>query len=151
MKKKFFFTLILFFLLNQCEYKPIYSETNKSNFKLYIINIEGDDEMNNLVKTSIKKYSTLSSDRTFNLKIETFHEKEGIVKNKKGEITSFLITNQMSVQVINDNIDKKYRFSDKIKTVNNNNKFELKKYEKSIKKNFVNSKVNELIQALSSL
>lgn len=151
MKKKIFISLILFFFLNQCEYKPMYSEMNKVNFKLNLIDIEGDDEMNNLVKSHIKKYSTLSSDKTFNLTIKTTYGKEGIVKNKKGEITSFLITSQINFHVINANIDKNYKFSDKIKTVNNNNKFELKRYEKSIKNNFVNSKINELILKLSDL
>ncbi|WP_440915210.1 hypothetical protein [Candidatus Pelagibacter sp.] len=151
MKKKIFISLVLFFFLNQCEYKPIYSEINKINLKLNIIDIQGDDEMNNLVKANLEKYSNLSSNKEFNLEIKTSHSKVGIVKNKKGETTSFLITNQINFHVINNKINKKYSFSDKIRTSNNNNKFELKKYEKSIKNNFINSKINELIIKLSDL
>ena len=83
MEKKIFIFLILFFFLNQCEYKPIYSEINKINLKLNIIDIQGDDEMNNFVKSNLEKYSDLSSNKEFNLKIETSHNKVGIVKNKK--------------------------------------------------------------------
>ena len=151
MKKKIFISLILFFFLNQCEYKPMYSEMNKVNFKLNLIDIEGDDEMNNLVKSHIKKYSTLSSDKTFNLTIKTTYGKEGIVKNKKGEIVTYLITNKLDIEVMNDHTNTNFKFTESIETSNNNNKFEFKKYERSIKNNFVNNKINELILKLTSI
>ena len=59
--KKIFNILILFFFLNHCEYKPIYSDLeNKADFKLNIINIDGDSEMNSLVSEGVKKYSKKS-------------------------------------------------------------------------------------------
>ena len=76
MIKKISTFLILLFLINHCEYKPIYSNIKKVNFKLNIIEITGDDEMNNLVLSNLKKYSNTSSEKIYNLKINTDYKKK---------------------------------------------------------------------------
>ena len=151
MLKKIFFIILSLNLLTHCEYKPVYSDFNQVNFKLNIINIEGDDEMNNLVSSYIKKYLDKSSNNIFDVIIKTKYTKENLVKNKKGETTTYLLVNEISFYVRNKKIDKNYSFSETIKTKSNNNQFKFKKYEGSVKANFVNSKINELILELSSL
>ena len=151
MIKKIFNILILFFFLHHCEYKPIYSDLNKADFKLNIINIEGDSEMNNLVSSRLKKYSKKSSNKVYNLKIQTKYKRENLIRNKKGETTTYLLINEINFYVTNKEINKNYQFSETIKTKSNNNQFEFKKYEGSVKNNFINSKINELILKLSNL
>lgn len=151
MIKKIFIILFLFIFLQHCEYKPVYSNINNLDFNLNVIGIDGDKEMNNLVIANTEKYSNLSSGKIFNIKIKTNYTKEPLVRNKKGEITTFLLNNEIIFEILNDEVNEVYMFTEKLKTKNNNDKFEFKKYEKSIKNNFVNSKINELILKLSSL
>ena len=151
MIKKISYILILLFFLHHCEYKPIYSDLNKADFKINIIKIEGDSEMNNLVTSSIKKYSKKTSNKVYDLKIQTKYTKENLIKNKKGETTTYLLSNEINFYVTNKEINKNYNFSETIKTKSNNNQFEFKKYEGSVKNNFINSKINELILKLSNL
>lgn len=151
MIKKIFIILFLFSFLQHCEYKPIYSNMDSLKFNFNIVDIKGDNEMNNLVFSNLKKYSNLNSNEIFNLKINTNYTKEDFIKNKKGEVTTFLIKKEISFQVSNNEINKSFEFTDQLKTKNNSDKFEFKKYEKSIKNNFINSKINELILKLSSL
>lgn len=143
--------LILFFFLQNCDYKPIYSNSSNNKIGLSVINITGDSEMNNFVIANIKKYSDISSEKTFNLDIVTKYSKEGLIKDKKGEIKTFLLSSSITFQVSNKKINKKYSFSEGIKITNNNDEFETRRYEETIKKNFVNVKINELILKLSGL
>ena len=62
-----------------------------------------------------------------------------------------MLSNEINFYVTSKEINKNYRFSETIKTKSNNNKFEFKKYESSVKNNFINSKINELILKLSNL
>ena len=140
MIKKIFNILVLLFFVQHCEYKPIYSDLGKDNFKLNIVDIRGDSEMNNLV-----------SKKVFNVSVQTKYTKENLIKNKKGETTTYLLNNEINFYVINKEIDKNYSFFETIKTKSNNDQFEFKKYEETVKRNFVNSKINELILKLSSL
>ena len=151
MIKKIFNILILLFLLHHCEYKPIYSDLNEVNFELDIINIEGDNEMNSMVSSGIKKYLNKSSNKVYNLNIKTKYTKENLIKNKKGETTTYLLISEINFHVTNKEINKNYNFSETIKTKSNNDQFEFMKYEGSVKSNFVNSKINELVLKLSSL
>ena len=151
MIKKISYILIILFFLHHCEYKPIYSDLNKADFKINIIKIEGDSEMNSLVTSSIKKYSKKTSNKVYDLKIQTKYTKDNLIKNKKGETTTYLLSNEINFYVTNKEINKNYRFSETIKTKSNNNQFEFKKYESSVKNNFINSKINELILKLSNL
>ena len=151
MIKKISYILIILFFLHHCEYKPIYSDLNKTDFKINIIKVEGDSEMNNLVTSSIKKYSKKTSNKVYDLKIQTKYTKENLIKNKKAETTTYLLSNEINFYVTNNEINKNYQFSETIKTKSNNNQFEFKKYESSVKNNFINSKINELILKLSNL
>ena len=51
MKQKIFLITILLIFLNQCGYTPIYSNNRTVDFKLEIIDISGDNEMNNLISS----------------------------------------------------------------------------------------------------
>lgn len=150
MKQKILYILILFFSLQHCDYKPIYLDTKNYNFRLNVLEVSGDEDMNKFIYSNISKYSNLSSDKVFNLKIDTSYTKKDLIKNKKGEIKTFLIINKINFTVIKNDKNKSYSFSEEIKTVNSDNQFEFKQYEKTIKNNFVNSKINELVLKLSN-
>ena len=151
MKKKSLIIVIIFFFLQNCGYTPIFSDNKEKNFTLNIIEIEGDDEMNNILSNSLKRYSNKSSEKIYNLKISTDYKKNTLSKNKKGEITNYLIVSKLTFEILNSNNNKTYNFEEETKSANITNQFELKKYEKSIKTNFINLKIQELILSLSNL
>ena len=151
MKKKSLIIITIFFFLQNCGYTPIYTDNQEKKISINIIEINGNKEMNNIVLRSLKRYSSNSTERVYELKILTDYKKKTLSKNKKGEITNYLIVSKISFEVLNDNISKIYNFKDETKIANINNQFELKKYEKSIKTNFINLKIEEFILRISNL
>ena len=151
MKKKSLIIITIFFFLQNCGYTPIYTDNQEKKISINIIEINGNNEMNNIVLRSLKRYSSNSTERVYELKILTDYKKKTLSKNKKGEITNYLIVSKISFEVLNDNISKIYNFKDETKIANINNQFELKKYEKSIKTNFINLKIEEFILRISNL
>ena len=142
--------LIIIFFLQSCGYSPIYSNVKKTDFNLNVVEILGDNEMNNIVATKIKKYSKNLSEKIYNIKVITNYQKVILSKNKKGEVTNYLIKKEIIFEIINPEIKNKFFFNDEIQAKNIDNQFEFKKYENSIKNNFVDSKVNEFIYKLSN-
>tara|TARA_X000000368_G_C23030834_1_gene712487 strand:- start:1168 stop:1620 length:453 start_codon:yes stop_codon:yes gene_type:complete len=142
--------LIAIFLLQSCGYSPIYSNIKKIDFNLNLTEILGDNEMNNIVATKIKKYSKNISKKTYDLKVITNYQKVILSKNKKGEVTNYLIKKEVIFEIINPEIKNKFIFNDEIQAKNIDNQFEFKKYENSIKNNFIDSKVEEFIYKLSN-
>ena len=80
MKQKILYILILFFFLQHCDYKPIYLDTKNYNFRLNVLEVSGDEDMNKFIYSNISKYSNLSSDKVFNLKIDTSYTKKDLIK-----------------------------------------------------------------------
>ncbi len=151
MKQKSLIVIIIFFFLQNCGYSPIYSNNGEKKITLNIVEIEGDDEMNNILSNSLKKYLSNSPEKIYNLKITTDYKKNTLSKNRKGEITNYLIVSKISFEILNDENNKKFDFEEETKSANISNQFELKKYEKTIKTNFINLKIEELILRLSNL
>ena len=149
MKKKIFPLLIIFLFLQNCGFSPIYSVQNKTNFKLNIIEINGDNKINDILKIQVKRFSNKTSENKLDLKIFTYYEKNILSKNKKGEATKFLIRKKISFEVINPEYKKNYSFSNETTINNINDKFELNNYENSIIENFISSKIEEFVLKIS--
>ena len=151
MKQKSFIIIIICLFLQNCGFAPIYSDNKEKKVSLNLIKIEGDDEMNSIVSTSLKRYSNNSSGKIYNLSITTDYKRNVLSKNKKGEITNYLLISKISFEVLNNENAEIYNFEDETKSANISNQFEFKQYEKAIKKNFINLKIDELILRLSNL
>ena len=151
MKQKSFILVIIFLFLQNCGYAPIYSDNKEKKFALNIVEIKGDDEMNNIVSTSLKRFSNNTSEKIYNLRITTDYKRNILSKNKKGEITNYLFLSKISFEVLNNESGEIYNFEEETKSANISNQFEFKQYEKAIKTNFVNLKIEELILRLSNL
>ena len=149
MKKQIFLFTMLFFFLQHCGYSPIYSNVDNFKFNFNVIEIQGNENMNNLVSSHIKKYSNNSEAKTYDLKIQTQYQKDILTKNKKGEATNFAIKTKIEFKIVNTNKDQIFSFEEEIKSTAINNQYELKKYENSIQSNFIKSKLDELILNLS--
>ena len=89
MLKKFFLILSTLILITSCEYKPIYSDSNKSDFKIIITEISGDKEINKFLVNNIKKNSKKNSDKIVNIKIDTRYTKVILAKNSAGNVTDY--------------------------------------------------------------
>ena len=149
MKKQIFIFIILFFFLQHCGYSPIYSNVDNIKFNFSVIEIQGDQNMNNIVSSQIQKYSNNSEAKTYDLKIRTQYQKDILTKNKKGEATNFIIKTKIQFKIVNTNKDQVFSFEEEIKSTAIDNQYELKKYENSIQNNFIKSKLDELILNLS--
>ena len=151
MKQKSLIIIIICLFLQNCGFAPIYSDNKEKKVSLNLIKIEGDDEMNSIVSTSLKRYSNNSSGKIYNLSITTDYKRNVLSKNKKGEITNYLLISKITFEVLNNENAEIYNFEDETKSANISNQFEFKQYEKAIKKNFINLKIDELILRLSNL
>ena len=150
MSKKAVFIVLLFFLFQNCGYTPIYKNVKNINYKLNIVNISGNNDINDLLTTYIQRYSNQSDNKNLNLDIQTEYVKNVLSKNKEGKITNYLIKSRIEFVLINSKNNKNFVFEDEIRAANIDNQFEFKKYENTIKSNFVNSAMEQLILKISS-
>ena len=138
MLKKIFFIILSLNLLNNCDYKPVYSSQNKIDYKIVIANFSGDKDINNLIATNIKRNSKEESGKIVEIVFNTEYTKNVLAKNSAGSITDY------QIDVVTAFIIKKEKSSENFLVKENLNfqkmtdKYEEKNYERNIKKNLAN-------------
>ena len=149
MLKKKFLIIFSLILLTSCEYKPIYSSSNKSNYKIIITELTGDKKLNKFLVENLKRNSQKNSNEIVNIKIKTSYTKIIIAKDSTGNATdyqantlaTFIIQRNQNSEEIN--INEKFNFQQMT------DKYEEKSYEENIKKNLATSISQKLIIRLS--
>ena len=89
MLKKISFIILLLNLLNHCDYKPVYSQQNKVDYKIVITSFTGDKEINNLISTILKRNSKINSNKILNISFDTKYMKNILARNTAGTITDY--------------------------------------------------------------
>ena len=151
MKNKSILLILLFFILANCGFEPIYS-SKKSNFNIGEIKITNKNKFNSIIKNNLKNISNNESQNKFDLIINS--EKKRIISSKdtKGNPQLLTMIISVEVQIIKDNVIKnKKNFSQDFSYSNNSNKFSLAQYEKDIEKNLINKIIENINTYLLSL
>ena len=148
MLKKIFF-IILFLNLNHCDYKPVYSNQNKINYKIVITNTSGDKDINNFIATNLKRSSKKESDKVVNIIFNTRYTKNILAKNSAGSITDYQTDVVTRFVIEKDNNSESFSVNEKFNFKKMTDKYEEKNYERNIKKNLANSISEKLILRLA--
>ena len=143
MIKKIYLLLIIL-ILTSCGYTPIYNSSDKSDYKINIIEKSGDRLINNLIVSEIKAISNSQSNTIFNLKVNTVFEKIIISKNAKGTVSDYQLILKSNFVIVKGDNSETISFVEKQNIKNTSDIFEQKNYEDTIKRNFVISLVRKL-------
>ena len=148
MLKKIFF-IILFLNLNHCDYKPVYLNKNKINYKIVITSSSGDKDINNLIATNLKRSSKKESDKIVNITFDTKYTKNILAKDSAGSITDYQTDVVTTFVIEKDDDSESFSVNEKFNFKKMTDKYEEKNYERNIKKNLANSISEKLILRLA--
>ena len=138
--------LILFlFFLNSCGYTSVYKNQKSQDFQINIIEMTGDNAINNLIKNGLKFYSNKKSNIKHNISINSKYQKIIISKNSAGVATDYNLSVDTIISFDKEGKNNILNFNENIIIKNNSNSFEQNNYEKSIKKNFASSIIDKFI------
>tara|TARA_B100000035_G_C20997324_1_gene553145 strand:+ start:75 stop:533 length:459 start_codon:yes stop_codon:yes gene_type:complete len=149
MLKKIFLIVSTIIFITGCEYKPIYSESNKSDYKIIIKELSGDKKINKFLVNNLERSSQKNSDKIVNLKINTKYTKIILAKDAAGNVTNYQ-SNAITTVIIDQNQTlKTFTVNEKFNFQKMSDKYEEKGYEENIKKNLATSIAQKLILRLS--
>ena len=139
-------------MLNNCGYVPLYLGSN-SKFSVQIIKQNGDRDINNLLKSNLKRFSNKSEATKVNyeLIINSLYAKNIIAKNAKGKSTDYQLRIDVNFKINTEGKTKIVNFTETFNMKGQDNNFDEKEYESIIKKNMVNTIVQKLILQLNTI
>lgn len=150
MKKIFLVILIL--LLNNCGYTPIYSSKG-SNFKIVNLNANVNNSLTNYIKNSISVFSNEDSDKKLNISFNLKESVSVILKDSKGDPAKNRLTITVDVSLFdtNKNLVASNSFSESFQYNIDDNKFNLKQYEKNLKFSLIEQISQQIIEFLTNV
>ena len=151
MKNKSILLILLFFILANCGFEPIYS-SKKSNFNIGEIKITNKNRFNAIIENNLRNISNNESQNIFDLIINSERKKIVSSKDEKGNPQFLTMIISVEVQIIKNNVIKNTKnFSKNFNYSNDSNKFSLGQYEKDIVKKLINEIIVNINSYLLSL
>tara|TARA_B100000787_G_scaffold166999_1_gene153042 strand:- start:56 stop:520 length:465 start_codon:yes stop_codon:yes gene_type:complete len=152
MKKKLF-SILIFLFLSSCGYEAVYSIKNMIRFDFSIgeLNFTGDRQTNLQIKQELNGYTQVTKGTNFILTISSTSEKTILTKDSSGDATNFEIKTTVNVDVFaSEDLKGDFIFIESFNYNNNSDKFELKSYEKEIKRNLARAVAKRLTFKLAN-
>ena len=146
------FYLTIFIFLAQCGYQTIYSNKD-ANFNISEINILNDQNIGRQIKNRLDAFTsaTENSDNYY-LEIDSKSVKTTASKDKQGNPNTFNLIVSVRVNLTNKKNLKETRvFSEGINYENSDDKFNLKRYENSLKENLTEKIIDNLLIYLQNI
>ena len=150
MKKIFLILIILF--LNGCGYTQLYSSKD-SNYKVISLNKNVNNSLTNYVQNSIEVISNENAEKSLNISFEYNENISVILKNSKGNPTKNRLNVIIDLSLLdsNDNLITSKQFSESFEYNIDDNKFNLKQYEKNIKFNLIEDITQQILVFLANV
>ena len=140
---KYFFIIIF---ITSCGYTPIYSNLKNKNINIQVEKINGNKDVNQLIIQKLSRYQNQSSEKVYNVKIDTNYEKLILAKNTAGNATNFRLNLDVKIIATLNGISKELKFNEKFDMKKGDTIFEEEKYENII----INDMTNIIIQRFIS-
>ena len=149
MFKKILTLVCILNFLSSCEYKPIYSSSNKSNYQIIITDLSGDKKLNKYIVETLKRNSQKNSVQIISIKINSEYSREILAKNALGSITDYQAIAITEFEINKNEITEKLVVDEKFNYQKISDSYEEKSYEQTIKSNLASSISQKLILRLS--
>ena len=144
MRKIFLIAIILF--LNSCGYSPLYSSKD-TNYKVITLKKNVNNNLTDYIHNRIQAFSNDDADKSLNISFDYNENITVILKNSKGDP----VKNRLNVSIdlslfdSNDDLITSKEFSENFEYNIDDNKVNLKQYEKKIKFNLVEDITQQIL------
>jgi len=147
MKKKIFLIIIIFFFTNSCGFTPKYAGYGGINYNLNINEVSGDRELNNYIKSQLRRYENKKTSelQIIDIDIVSNFEKKAIARNTKGNTTRYNLVAKVEVALISKKHTKKLAFTENFKIDKIEDSVEENNYILIIKRDFAKRIIDKLI------
>ncbi len=144
--KKVLFILFLFLL--GCGYSPIYSNLNKPNINIDVIEAIGEIKINNTIVRKLAKYKTNDAVKNYTVRIDSNYKKTSLTKDAAGNTTDYRLNLEVNFTINIEGNSKKIIFEEKFDMKKGDTNFQEEKYENILVEDMINLIIQEFVSQL---
>ena len=138
--------------LSICGYTPLYSSKD-SNYKVISLKSNVNSSLTNYIQNSIDVLSNENAEKKLNINFDYIEEISIILKDAKGNPSKnrLKVIIDLSIFDVKNNLIASKKFSENFEYNIDDNKFNLKQYEKNIKINLIEDITQQILEFLANL
>ena len=148
--KKILINILLFFILTNCGFSPIYSVSDSQKIDINIQSIEGDRLINNQIVSELNRIDDNLSKNKFNININTLYNKSISSKDATGATSTYQLDVVSEIIISSKDSIEKINITEKFIMDKNDNTIDERNYERTIKKTFASLIVKQVLTKLYS-
>ena len=142
---------VLFIVLSNCGYVPIYKDIQNASINISVQKSEGEENINNLLISKLKAYNAKNTEKNYVIDINSVYTKTVISKDSAGNAVDIELNLKFKFTIYFDEKSQKFSLTEKFNIKNTSDVFEMNNYENVIKNNFILSIKNKLIMKLLAI
>lgn len=135
-------------LMSACGFSPMYSSKNSQLYNIKIINLEGDNKINSIIRLRLKNHKNINAE-LHNLSINTIFEKRDLTKNIAGNTVNYQINATTIFNVTKGEFNKIITINRNFSTQIFEDKFEERSYEIRLKEDIAKYMYEKFILEIS--
>ena len=141
------FVLITIPFIYGCGFTPKYANYEGINFQIEIDKFTGDRELNNFLKSKLKRYNNKKNEdlEILSLNLNSKFERNSIAKNTKGEITKYELKAIVNITLKFEDKTREMVFYEIFKIDKIDDTVEQNNYILIVKKDFADQIIDKLI------
>ena len=141
---------IIFLLLANCGYVPMYANQQDLNFNIKVISLEGEKDINVILAQKLNRYQVENKNKTYDVRIISDYEKNSLTKDESGNTTNFRLTLEIDF-TININGTKNLNFKETFDMKKDATLFDENNYENALKREMIDLILQKFITQILTI
>ena len=141
---------IVFLLLANCGYVPMYANQQDLDFNIKVISLEGEKDINVILAQKLNRYQVENKNKSYDVRIISDYEKNSLTKDESGNTTNFRLTLGIDF-TININGTKNLNFEETFDMKKNAILFDENNYENALKREMIDLILQKFITQILTI
>ena len=141
---------IIFLLLANCGYVPMYANQQDLDFNIKVISLEGEKDINVILAQKLNRYQVENKNKSYDVRIISDYEKNSLTKDESGNTTNFRLTLEIDF-TININGTKNLNFKETFDMKKDVTLFDENNYENALKREMIDLILQKFITQILTI
>ena len=142
---------IIFLLLSNCGYVPMYANQQDLDFNIKVVSLEGEKDINIVLAQKLNRYQSENKNKSYEVKIISLYEKNSLTKNESGDTTNFRLILEIDFIISINGLLKTLNFKETFDIKKDATLFDESNYENSLKKEMIDLILQKFIAQILTI
>mgnify|MGYP001333040300 FL=1 len=125
---------IIFLLLSNCGYVPMYANQQDLDFNIKVKSLEGEKDINIILSQKLNRYQKENKNKSYDVEIISDYEKNSLTKDESGNTTNFRLILEIDFKINLNGIPETLNFKETFDMKKDATLFDESNYENTLKK-----------------